>query len=101
MNSVLDNSLVALALLASTSYALFSLGPRSLRKKLLAALGGFLSRAPIWLGLGSVAQRLVAASAAKAQGACGGCENCGSEDSSTAAAGAEIKIPIAKIGRRA
>ena len=38
MNSVIDDSLVALALLVSGGYALLSLGPKSLRRLLLAAL---------------------------------------------------------------
>jgi hypothetical protein len=94
MNSVIDNSLVGLALLGSAGYALLSLGPRSLRRRLLAA------------------QRLAAASAGKAHSACGGCDSCGSEQSPTTegpsrikepvgTSAADVRVPVAKIGRRA
>ena len=38
MNSILDNSLVALALIVSAGYAASSLGPRSVRRRLLAEM---------------------------------------------------------------
>jgi len=102
MNSVIDSSLVGLALLVSAGYALLSLGPRSLRPRLLAALSGAAARAPAFLGLRRTAQWLAVASAGKAHGACGGCDDCGSEkvpaQKSTAA---EITVPVGKIGRRA
>ena len=69
MNSVLDNALVGLALLVSAGYALFSLGPRSLRPRLLGALSRAAARAPALLGLRRTAQWLAAASQAKAHGA--------------------------------
>src|SRR5258706_13582434 len=72
MNGVIDGSLVALALLASGGYVLLSLGPRSLRRRLLAALSQAAARAPAFLGLRRMAQRL-AASARKAPRGCGGC----------------------------
>ncbi len=108
MNSVIDNSLVGLALLGSAGYALLSLGPRSLRRRLLAAL----SRATVSLGLRRTAQRLAAASAGKAHSACGGCDSCGSEQSPTTegpsrikvpvgTSAADVRVPVAKIGRRA
>jgi hypothetical protein len=103
MNNLLDDSLVGLALLASLGYLVASLGPRTLRNKLLAAMSGLLARAPPFLGLGRAAKKLAAAAAAKkAQGACGGCDNCGSEPSSakTSPSG-EIKVSVEKIGRRA
>jgi len=97
MNSVIDNSLVGLALLASAGYALSSLGPRSLRRRLLAAL----SRATAFLGLRRTAGRLAVKSAGKAQGACGGCDSCGSEQPPAAEApAAEVTVPVGKIGRR-
>ena len=102
MNSILDNSLVGLALLASAVYAIASLGPRSLRRRILGVLSHAAARAPVFLGLGRAAQRLAAASAAKAQGACGGCENCGSEPTAAPQPpSAEIRVPVARIGRRA
>jgi hypothetical protein len=106
MNSVLDNSLVGLALLASAGYAAMKLGPRSLRRGMLAALSRLLASAPAGFGLRRISERLDAASAGKAQGACGGCDNCGSEQTPAQQAGAEnsasaeVRVPVAKIGRR-
>jgi hypothetical protein len=100
MNSILDNVLVGLALLASAGYAAVSLGPRSLRRRILGVLGRAAVRTPAVLGLGGLAQRL--ASAAKVQGACGGCDNCGSEPTTAPQPPkAEIRVPVARIGRRA
>jgi hypothetical protein len=106
MNSILDNSLVGLVLIISAVYAVSSLGPRSLRQRLLAALSRVLARAPAFLGLGRLARWLAAAAARKAQGACGGCDSCGSEhtpaqkSSSEKSRAAEVRVPLAKIGRR-
>jgi hypothetical protein len=80
LNTVLDDFLVGVVLLASLGYAVYKLGPRTLRARVLAALG----REP-----------------AKAQGACGGCDNCGSESAEPQPSSAEIKVPVEKIGRRA
>ena len=100
MNALLDNLLVAALLLASICYAVYKLGPRTLRKRILAAISRAMAAAPPSLKLGAAAQRLDA-SAGKAQGACGGCDNCGSESASESQPSpAEIKIPVAKIGRR-
>jgi len=97
MNSVIDNSLVGLALLGSAGYALLSLGPRSLRRRVLAALSGAMA----FLGLRRTAERLAVSSAGKAHGACGGCDSCGSEQPPTAEApAAEVRVPVEKIGRR-
>ncbi len=109
MQSVLDNSLVGLALLVSAGYAILSLGPRSLRRRTFAAFSRLTGRAPIWLGLGRIAQRFAVASNGKAQGACGGCDNCGSEPAGELKApiddlkspAAEVRVPVAKVGRRA
>jgi|SRR5580700_9069920 hypothetical protein len=100
MNSVLDNTLVGLALLVSAGYAVTSLGPRSLRRRLLASLSRITARAPASLRLRRVSERLAIASAGKAQGACGGCDDCGSEKTSVPAPKAEVSVPVAKIGRR-
>ena len=100
MNSVIDNSLVGLALLASAGYALSSLGPRSLRRRLLAALSRATARAPAFLGLRRTAQWLAVASKVKAQGACGGCDDCGSGKAPAKPVTAEIIVPMGKIGRR-
>jgi hypothetical protein len=100
MNAVLDNLLVGAVLLASVGYAVYKLGPRTLRKRIVVALSTALAAAPPFLKLGAAAQRL-GASAGKAQGACGGCDNCGSESAAAPSASAEVKIPVGKIGRRA
>lgn len=98
MNGVIDNFLVGLALLVSAGYASLSLGPRGLRRRLLAAL----SRAAAFLGLRRTAQRLAAASSGKAHGACGGCDDCGAEKAAAKKpAGGEITVAMEKIGRRA
>ena len=100
MNGILDGFLVGLALLASAGYAAVSLGPRSLRRLILGVLSHGAARAPAFLGLGRIAQRLAAA--AKAQGTCSGCDNCGSETTTAPQpAKAEIRVPVARIGRRA
>jgi len=98
MNAVLDNLLVAAALLASMGYAVVKLGPRTLRRRILSALRFVLESAPAFLKLGSVAQRLAAASG-KAQAACGGCDNCG-ESTSPPQSSSEINVPVSKITRR-
>jgi hypothetical protein len=102
MNSILDYSLVGLALLVSAGYAVSSLGPRSLRRRVLTALSRMAQRAPTFFGLRRTAQWLAVASADKAQGACGGCDSCGSEqEPAQKSPTAEITVPVAKIGRRA
>jgi hypothetical protein len=102
MNAVLDNFLVGVLLLASVAYAVYKLGPRTLRSRILRTLSRATAAAPAFFKLGRAAQKLDAASAAgKAQGACGGCDNCGTESSSEAqSSSAEIKVPVEKIGRR-
>jgi hypothetical protein len=102
MNAVLDNFLVGVLLLASVAYAVYKLGPRTLRTRILRTSGRVMAAAPAFFRLGRVAQKLDAASLGKAQGACGGCDNCGTESSSEPkSSSAEIKVPVAKIGRRA
>ena len=105
MNGVLDNSLVGLALLASAGYAVVKLGPRSLRQHMLAGLSRLIARAPPAFGLLRISERLGAASNGKAQGACGGCDNCGSEQTPAQQAAqtlpqSEVRVPVAKIGTR-
>ena len=105
MNPILDDLLVAAALLASLGYALFALGPRALRGRALSRIAGWAGRAPSWLGLSGFAAR-VGSAAAKPPGACGGCDSCASDGKSPSAAqqapgaGSEIKIPLASVGRR-
>jgi hypothetical protein len=111
MNHWLDQSLVGLLLAASAGYALMTLGPKTLRVRILAGLSRLAASAPRMFGLSRWAQRLQAAAAAKPKGACGGCEDCAAgADTSTGtgtgtASGAqstpsEIHIPVGKIGRR-
>jgi hypothetical protein len=101
MNSFFDNAMVGLALLLSAGYAVLSLGPKSLRQQLLAALSRMTARAPSFFHLQRTSRKLAAASAVKASGACGGCDNCGSDELPERPASAtEINVPIAKIGRR-
>jgi hypothetical protein len=105
MNSVLDISLVGLALLVSVGYAVSSLGPSSVRRRVLAALGRITVRAPAYLGLKRLANRFAAASAEKAKGACGGCDDCGATASAPMppahdSPASEVHVPVAKIGRR-
>jgi hypothetical protein len=101
MNGILDNGLVGLALIVSASYAVMSLGPKSLRRRLFGALGRAAARAPAFLHLRRPAQWFTVASEGKAQGACGGCESCGSEQpAAQASPQPEVKVPLANIGRR-
>jgi hypothetical protein len=101
MNALLDGFLVATLLLVSVGYAAYKLGPRAFRKRTLEACSRVMASAPSFLSLGRVARSLASASQAKAQGACGGCDNCGTETSQAPPPSAEIKIPVEKIGRRA
>jgi hypothetical protein len=81
MHGLLDEILVGGALLASIIYALFSLGPRTLRRGLAVR----------------------AAAAIKPKGGCGGCDDCGSATpapESTGSADPEIRIPVSTIGKR-
>jgi hypothetical protein len=101
MNAVLDNFLVGVLLFVSVGYAVYKLGPRTLRRRILQTLSRAMAAAPVFLRLSRAAQKLDAASVRKAQGACGGCDNCGTETSSEPqTSSAEIKVPVAKIGRR-
>ncbi|MHB8475984.1 MAG: DUF6587 family protein [Steroidobacteraceae bacterium] len=100
MSRLLDHVLVGLALLVSAAYAVSALGPRSLRRRVLAASSRMLARAPAALGLRRMAQWLAVRSAGKARGACGGCDGCGSEDSPAQSSDAEVRVPVAHIHRR-
>jgi hypothetical protein len=101
MNGILDDFLVGLVLMISAGYAMYSLGPRSLRSRTFAALSSVAARAPAFLGLGRMARWFAAASADKSKGACGGCDNCGSEKTpASTGAASEVRVPLAKIGKR-
>jgi hypothetical protein len=99
MNGILDDFLVGAVLLASIGYAVFRLGPKGWKKRILEASGRALEAAPASFKLGALAQRLQTASG-KSQAACGGCDNCGTESAAPQSSG-EINVPVAKIGRRA
>jgi hypothetical protein len=110
MSRLLDTALVAMVLAASVGYALYSLGPKTLRRWLRTALADLAARAPAALHLGRVERRLREA-AAGGSGACGGCESCASSGDDARAveargeearggSGKEIRIPAASIGKR-
>jgi hypothetical protein len=125
MSGVAGDIMVGVAVLTSVAYAAATLGPKSWRARLFAALASA-SRAwatlrwpggtpgtvsPAWLRwLGSsralalrMAGRLDAASTQA--GGCGGCGNCGSaapgaQSASGVGAAGEVRVPVAKIRRR-
>jgi hypothetical protein len=100
MSPLLDDILVAAALVASAGYALFALGPRTWRRGALSRVAGWAAHMPAWSGLRALATRLGAA-AAKSPGACGGCDSCGSEgEAAPTVDQSEIKVPLTRIGRR-
>jgi hypothetical protein len=99
VNRALDGILVTLVLIVSTGYAVLALGPKGLRKWLWAALAERAEKAPAGLGLERLARRLRAA-ADKTAGACGGCDSCGPEPEVSAGGTREVRVPLAKIGKR-
>jgi hypothetical protein len=101
MHGILDDLLVGVVLLASVIYAAFSLGPRTLRRRLLVSAAALLRSLPRFSGLHEVALRLETAASTKAKGSCGGCDNCGSDQPPTAQnSPSEVKILPSKIGKR-
>ena len=100
MSSFLDDLSVGLLLLASVGYAIYSLGPRTLRGRLLAGASSLLVRLPAIVGLRGIAQRLERAAAVKAKASCGGCENCGSDPAAPKEPADEVRIPVSKIVKR-
>jgi hypothetical protein len=100
MNNILDGLLVGLALVMSAAYAAAALGPRAWRHRAAAALAGFAARLPKAYGLRRIAQRYAHSGAAQAPGACGGCDDCGSPTSAAPHADGDVRIPLARIGRR-
>jgi hypothetical protein len=99
MSRLLDAALVAMLLAASVGYALYSLGPRTLRRRLRMALADVAARAPAALRLGRVERRL--REAAGGSGACGGCDSCAPPPGDARATdGKEIRVPVAAIGKR-
>jgi len=97
MSPLLDTALVAIALAASVGYALYSLGPKTLRRRLRTLLADAVGRAPAALHLRGIERRL--REAAGGSGACGGCGSCGADDAREAG-GKEIHVSAASIGKR-
>ncbi len=101
MNSLIDDTLVGLVLLVSAAYAVASLGPRSLRQRALLFCSRLLARVPEFFGLRRAAERVAIAATGKAPGACGGCDNCGTDkEATTQSPAGEINVPVSKIGLR-
>jgi len=107
MVTFFDDLTVGVLLAASIAYAVYSLGPKSWRQRLLAMLGSVVP--------GPLGRRLQLAAATKAAGSCGGCEGCGTAEktatavnagsasavaASAAARPAEVRIPLSQIGKR-
>jgi hypothetical protein len=102
MNRLLDAALVATALAASAIYAMYSLGPKTLRRRLRMTLADLAARAPAALHLGRLERRLREAGGS---GACGGCESCessgeGARPEDARGAVKEFRVPAAGIGKR-
>ena len=101
MSRILDHVLVGLVLIVSAAYVASALGPRSLRRRVLAASSRVMARAPASLGLRRMAEWLAARSAGQAQGACGGCDSCGPEQPpAQKSPDSEVSVPLSNIGRR-
>jgi hypothetical protein len=106
MHSVLDGILVGGVLFASVVYAVLSLGPRTLRARLLVGASVLLRRMPAHPRLHALAARLQSWASRRAKGACGGCDNCGSEKSPAVPSSrsefrSEFRIGVSQIGKRA
>jgi hypothetical protein len=99
MSKLLDGGVVALALCLAVGYVLFSLGPKTLRRRLWSALAHAAASAPPALHLRAIARRLDG-TAMKVSGGCGGCESCGPEPSAAPGHAPEVRVAIESIGRR-
>ncbi len=100
MHGIIDDVLVGLVLLASVVYAIFSLGPRTLRRRSLTGAAVALRRLPEFTGLRAITARLETAASVKAKGGCGGCGDCGSGSAAAPPPGSEIRISVSGIGKR-
>jgi hypothetical protein len=76
MHGLLDGFLVGGVLLASVVYALCSLGPRSLKRRLAVRAAAWVRSVPAVPGLRALSRRLETAAEGQPAGACGGCEDC-------------------------
>jgi hypothetical protein len=105
MNTLFDDVSVGLVLSASAGYAAYSLGPRTLRRRMLESGAALLMRLPRSLGLRGLALRWQAA-AITAKGSCGGCDSCEPQppgaptSASDKAPAPEIRIAVSTIGKR-
>lgn len=96
-----DLLLVILALLMSAGYALFALGPKSLRSRAAASIADLAARAAAVPRLRNPLMRLSASLAGKPRGSCGGCGSCGTEPAAEGdPASAESRVPISKLAIR-
>jgi len=96
MSRLLDAALVAIVLAASVGYALYSLGPKTLRRRLGTALADLAAA----LHLGRIERRL--REGAGSASACGGCDSCApAKDAAPDGAVKEIRVSAASIGKRA
>ena len=99
MSRLLDTALITIVLAASVLYAMYSLGPKALRRWLRVALADLAARAPGALHLAGIERRL--REAAGGSGACGGCDSCApTADDARGGSGKETRVPAASIGRR-
>ena len=101
MTPLVDHSLVALALIVSAGYALCSLGPRSLARRLQTMGAVVLARLPRFVGMRGIARRLADRAAVAGGAACGGCDNCGADSKGEQSPPPdEVRVPLNQIGRR-
>jgi hypothetical protein len=99
MSRMLDAALVAIVLAASVVYALYALGPKTLRRWLRTTLAELAARAPAALRLERIERRL--REGAAGAGGCGGCDSCApSAEDARGGAAKEIRVPAASIGKR-
>ncbi len=97
VSALLDDLAVGSVLLAACGYAVYALGPKALRLRMTTAGAHLLGRLPAAFGLRGIAARLARA---KPKGGCGGCDDCGGAAQPAAPPSPEIRVPLAKIGRR-
>jgi hypothetical protein len=101
MSGILDGSLVALALITAVAYAVATLGPKGLRRRMRTGLAQLAAHAPEGLHLGRIARRLEAAAADPSAGACGGCGGACSQTAGGVKDGVpEVRVPLDTIGKR-
>jgi hypothetical protein len=97
MRQLIDQLSVLLLIAASLAYVLLALGPKALRQRAAGALAAGAAQLPSAFRLRRAVLRLSEALGAQAAGACGGCNGCGAPAKD---AGGEIRVPLARLGRR-